>query len=177
MNEDYFKARAQLAFAAVESGIYEHVLATGGALNGSGQPYLGDSNLTILGGGPVSAKEGLALLSDAIGGTFRRGMIHATPATVIAWSFFGEAIQQVGGRLISAGGNDVIPKATATSAPPPTAKAPPPPTKHGWTRPAPSRCGASPTSGSTRTSSTKHWTAARTSLPTAPSATPSSHGN
>ena len=108
VNEDYFKARAQLAFAAVESGIYEHVLATGGALNGSGQPYLGDSNLTILGGGPVSAKEGLALLSDAIGGTFRRGMIHATPATVIAWSFFGEAIQQVGGRLISAGGNDVI---------------------------------------------------------------------
>lgn len=108
VSPDYFRARAQLAFAAVESGIYEHVLATGGALNGTEQPYLGDSDLVILGGGAVSPKEGLALLENAIGTTFRRGMIHASPATGIAWSFFGEAIQRVGASLQSMGGNDVV---------------------------------------------------------------------
>jgi hypothetical protein len=108
VSPDYFRARAQLAFQAVESGIYEHVLATGGALNASGQPYLCDANLTILGGAAVSPKEGLALLENAIGTTFRRGMIHASPATGIAWSFFGEAIQERGGALQSMGGNDVV---------------------------------------------------------------------
>ena len=108
VSPEYFTARAQLAFAAVESAIYENVLAEGGALNGTGQPYLGDSNMVVLGGGAVSPKEGLALLENAIGGTHRRGMIHATPATMIAWSFFGEAIQKVGGALQTSGGNDVV---------------------------------------------------------------------
>lgn len=108
VSEEYFRARAQLAFQAVESGIYENVLATGGALNGSGQPYLGDSNLVVLGGGPVSPLEGLALLEDAIGSTFRRGMIHVTPATLVALLFFGEAIRVVGKSLQSTDGDDVV---------------------------------------------------------------------
>ncbi len=108
VSPDYFRARASLAFAAVESAIYENVLAHGGALNGFDQPYLGDTNLVLLSLAAVSPKEGLALLEDAIGGTHRRGMIHATPATMIAWSFFGEAIQKVGGALQTSGGNDVV---------------------------------------------------------------------
>lgn len=108
VSPDYFRARAQLAFAAVESAIYENVLAHGGALNALMQPYLGDSNLVLLSNAAVSPKEGLALLEDSIGGTHRRGMIHATPATMIAWSFFGEAIQKVGSALQTSGGNDVV---------------------------------------------------------------------
>lgn len=109
VSPDYFRARAQLAFGAVESAIYENVLAGGGAFHLTDQPYLADSNVVKLNGGAaVSPKEGLALLEDAIGGTARRGMIHATPATMIAWSFFGEAITKVGGALQTSGGNDVI---------------------------------------------------------------------
>ena len=108
VSPEYFRARAQLAFGAVESAIYENVIGGGGVFHGSDQPYFGDTNLTVLGGGAVSPKEGLALLEDAIGTTHRRGMIHATPATMIAWSFFGEAIQKVGGALQTSGGNDVV---------------------------------------------------------------------
>ncbi len=108
VSPDYFRARAQLAFAAVESSIYENVLATGGILAGGGQPYLGDTNLVVLGGGAVSPKEGLALLEDAIGRTGRRGMIHATPSTVSAWTFFGDAVREVGGALQSGRGQRVV---------------------------------------------------------------------
>lgn len=108
VSPDYFRARAQLAFAAVESAIYEDVLATGGALNGSGQPYMGDSNLVVLGGGPVSPLEGLALLEDAIGATHRSGMIHVTPATLVSLMFFGEVIHTVGNSLASTYGDNVV---------------------------------------------------------------------
>lgn len=108
VSQAYFTARAQLAFAAVESAIYENVLAEGGALNGSGQPYLGDSNMTVLGGGAVSPEEGLALLEDAIGSTHRQGMIHATPATVTAWTFTGPAIDKEGAVLKTRVGTSVV---------------------------------------------------------------------
>lgn len=105
----YFTARATLAFAAVESAIYENVLAHGGALNGLDQPYLGDPDLTLLSNAAVSPKAGLALLEDAIGGTHRRGMIHATPATVTAWTFFGDgSVKKVGASLQTINGNDVV---------------------------------------------------------------------
>ncbi len=108
VSQEYFTARAQLAFAAVESAIYENVLAEGGALNGSGQPYLGDTNMVVLGGGPVSPAEGLALLEDAIGGTHRKGLIHATPATLTAWTFTGPCIDREGSTLQTRIGTDVV---------------------------------------------------------------------
>ena len=103
-----FTARAQLAFAAKESAIYENVLATGGAFNATTQPYLGDSNLTILGSGAVSPQTGLALLEDAIGGTHVRGMLHATPATLTAWTFTGPCIDREGTQLQTRIGTPVV---------------------------------------------------------------------
>lgn len=102
-----FAARAQLAFGAVESSIYEHVLATGGPFRGTFQPYLGDSSLVVLGGGAVSPEEGLALLEDAIGGTHKRGLIHATPATLTAWTFSGPSIDKEGTVLQTRVGTNV----------------------------------------------------------------------
>lgn len=97
VSPDYFTARAELAFAAVESAIYENVLAGGGPFHATAQPYLGDGNLVQLAGGAaVSPQEGLALLEDAIGGTHKRGLIHATPATLTAWTFTGPAIDKEG---------------------------------------------------------------------------------
>jgi hypothetical protein len=45
-------------------------------------PALGDSNVTILGGGAKSPIVALSYLENAIGETGRAGLIHATPATV-----------------------------------------------------------------------------------------------
>jgi hypothetical protein len=47
-------------------------------------PALGDSNVTILGGGAKNPVAALAYLENAIGATGRRGMIHASPAIVAA---------------------------------------------------------------------------------------------
>lgn len=45
-------------------------------------PSLGDSNVTVLGGGAKSPIVGLSYLENAIGATGRKGLIHATPATI-----------------------------------------------------------------------------------------------
>lgn len=59
----------------------------------STNPFLGDTNLTQLGGpGAVSPQTGLGYLENAIGDlTGRQGLIHATPAINAAWGF-GDAI-------------------------------------------------------------------------------------
>jgi hypothetical protein len=108
VSQDYFTARAALAFVAVESAIYEDVLATGGAFHGTSQPYMGDTNMTVLGGGAVSPEEALALLEDAIGGTHKRGLIHATPATLTAWTFSGPSIDKEGTNLQTRVGTNVV---------------------------------------------------------------------
>lgn len=109
VSQEAFTARAQLAFAAVESAIYENVLATGGALNGSGQPYMGDANLTVLNAGAAtSPMEALALLEEAIGVTRRQGLIHATPDTIIAWTFPGPSIDREGNHLETRNGTNVV---------------------------------------------------------------------
>lgn len=45
-------------------------------------PSLGDSNVTVLGGGAKSPIVALSYLENAIGATGRKGLIHATPATI-----------------------------------------------------------------------------------------------
>lgn len=109
VSPDAFTARAELAFAAVESAIYESVLAGGGPFHATAQPYLGDGNLVQLAAGAaVSPQEGLALLEEAIGGTHKRGLIHATPATLTAWTFTGPAIDKEGTVLQTRVGTNVV---------------------------------------------------------------------
>lgn len=85
---DWYKARLQSVFEAVESAAVERFFATGDghALLG---PYLTDTNLEILNGGTaVSPVEGLALLEEEIA-TVGNGMIHAAPATITYWTTNG----------------------------------------------------------------------------------------
>jgi hypothetical protein len=72
--------QAQAVLDATASLGVEQGLASG--VDGSINPFFGDANLTVLGGAAVSAATGLAYLENAIGATGRKGMIHATPATV-----------------------------------------------------------------------------------------------
>jgi hypothetical protein len=64
---------------AVEEGLAQGVPTTA-------NPWFGDVNLTILGGGAVTPTVALSYLENAIGETGRKGMIHATPAVVTAWT-------------------------------------------------------------------------------------------
>lgn len=72
--------QAESVLEATYSMGVEQALASG--VSGSSNPYFGDANLDILGGGAVSAATALAYLEDAIGETGRMGIIHATPAIV-----------------------------------------------------------------------------------------------
>jgi hypothetical protein len=82
---DTFAARAEAALKAKLSFAVEEALAKG--VTGSTNPFLGDTNLTQLGGGTVTAQAGLNYLENAIGETGTQGMILATPGTVSAWNF------------------------------------------------------------------------------------------
>lgn len=79
----FWTDRLLLAFKAYEGAAVERVLATGDG-HGTLGPYLGDTDLEVLGGGAVDPVEGLALLEQEISlnGT---GIIHCDPATFTAW--------------------------------------------------------------------------------------------
>lgn len=97
-----FKGRAGTAIRATASYGVEVALSQGVEL--SINPFLGDGNVNILGGGAVSPLVGLAWLEDAIGATGRGGLIHATPATVAAWS---EYLEVMNGVLMTKNGTPV----------------------------------------------------------------------
>jgi hypothetical protein len=97
IDQDTFQDRALLAFRATESYGVAHELAFGTAnqLN----PFLADGNGSFPAGNTaLSAQAGLSYLEDAIGGTGRQGLIHATPATGTAWSG-SSLLQTSGGRM------------------------------------------------------------------------------
>jgi hypothetical protein len=108
---DDFAQRAERAMEATESFAVERALSQGVAFPSS-NPYFGDANVSILGGGVVTPQVGLSYLENAIGATGRRGMIHATPATVAAWGFGAgvtddppvNGLQTASGNPIAAGG-------------------------------------------------------------------------
>lgn len=79
-----FARRAEAVLDATISFAVEQALAQG--VVGSTNPFFGDTNLTQLGGGAVSAQAGLNYLENAIGATGRGGMLHATPGIVSAWN-------------------------------------------------------------------------------------------
>lgn len=85
--QDAYVSRALATFAATESYGVEREFVGGHALPGN--PYLGDANVTLLAAGVAqSPRIGLSRLANALGATGREGLIHATPATVVAWGLF-----------------------------------------------------------------------------------------
>lgn len=105
---EVFRERAERALAATLSFGVEQALARG--VVGSTNPFLGDTNLTQLGGGAVSAQAGINYLENAIGATGRQGIIHATPGTVSAWNYVnlvtegGNGLRTANGTLVVSGG-------------------------------------------------------------------------
>ena len=103
-----FAQRAERVLDATLSFGVEEGLSQGVA--GSTNPFLGDGNVTVLGGGAVTAIVGLALLEEAIGATGRMGMIHVPPDVASVWSFDGglvsdgEALKTWLGTLVASGG-------------------------------------------------------------------------
>lgn len=101
-----FAERAEVVLDATQSFAIEDALSQGVQL--STNPFFGDANLDILGGGAVTPEVGLRWLEDAIGATGRMGIIHATPATVAAWEFealeTGVALRTPNGTPVASGG-------------------------------------------------------------------------
>ena len=103
---EVFASRAEAVLEATISFAVEQALAQGVA--GSSNPFFGDTNLTQLGGGAVSAQAGINYLENAIGATGRGGMIHATPGTISAWNYVnllteGEVLRTANGTPVVSG--------------------------------------------------------------------------
>jgi hypothetical protein len=105
-NVQEFQNRARLALEATLSFGVEEALSQGVIM--STNPFLGDSNVAVLGGGAVTPEVGLRWLEDAIGATGRGGLIHASPATVAAWEFealeTGDVLRTPNGTPVASGG-------------------------------------------------------------------------
>lgn len=101
-----FAQRAEVVLDATLSFAVEDALANG--IIGSTNPFFGDGNVTILGGGAVTPEVGLRWLERAIGQTARRGLIHAPPEIVAAWEFealeTGAELRTPNGTPVAAGG-------------------------------------------------------------------------
>lgn len=103
-----FAGRAERVLEATLSAAVEAALA--GGFDPSTNPFFGDANVvdvTPTPGTAVSPGVGLSLLEEAIGGTCRQGMIHATPAAITALQAFpiGDMADM---RLITAVGTPVV---------------------------------------------------------------------
>ena len=101
-----FADRAGVALNARQSFGVEEALSQGVSM--SLNPFFGDANLTVLGGGAVTPVVGLAYLEEAIGATGQMGLIHATPAVVASWGFehveTGDALRTTNGTPVASGG-------------------------------------------------------------------------
>jgi hypothetical protein len=95
---------AAAVLEATESWGVERALAQG--IVGMSNPFLADSNLTVLATN-VSAEVALAYLEDAIGQTGRRGMIHLTPAVASALQAIPVGIEGPEAPVFTASGTPV----------------------------------------------------------------------
>lgn len=97
-----FQARTNAVLTATEAFALERQLAQGDPMNDN--PFLGDANMVEVGpGGALNPGAALAYLEQAIAGTGRAGVIHATPAIAAAWSALGYTLERVAGGV--AGGS------------------------------------------------------------------------
>lgn len=101
-----FRRRAEVTLDATLSFGVEQALAKG--VTGSTNPFFGDTNLTQVGGGTLTAQPALNFLENAIGETGRQGMIHATPGTISAWNFVNLITVDTGGVIRTANGTPVV---------------------------------------------------------------------
>ena len=79
------RERLEAAFDATVSWAVERAISQGSEVTSN--PNLGDTNLTILGGGPVTPVVGLAWLEQALGEKGVRGIIHAPNPVVSSWGY------------------------------------------------------------------------------------------
>ncbi len=100
-----FVDRALQSFGAAESWAVEREFSQGLILPGN--PFLGDANAVVLAGG-VAQKPRVALsyLANAIGQTGQAGIVHADPATIVAWGEF--FIRPEGEKLLTMEGSDIV---------------------------------------------------------------------
>jgi hypothetical protein len=99
------RERVRAWFEATESFAVEREFAQGTEVPTN--PYLADTNATVLGGGAVSAYEGMALLEDAIGETGRWGWVHAPPSIISVWSREHLLVKE-GAYLVTVNGTRVV---------------------------------------------------------------------
>jgi hypothetical protein len=102
-----FNDRVSAVLDATLSAGVEKALAAG--VDGSNNPFVGDSNVTDLTPTPgtaVSVGVGLSILENAIGATCRAGMIGATPATIAALQAFPIGATE-DRRLVTANGTPI----------------------------------------------------------------------
>lgn len=101
-----FADRATAVLDATLSAGIERALAQG--VETSSNPFFGDGNVQILNGGTaVSPGVALSYLEEAIGGTCRQGIIHATPAVIAGLQAFPLGGEE-DSRLITANGTQVV---------------------------------------------------------------------
>lgn len=104
---DDLSERLERALRAILSFGVEKAISSGSEVTSN--PSLGDTNLTILGGGAVTPDAGLSWLEQAIGEKGVRGIVHAPPAVLSAWGFdkvrvVGDHLETVNGNFVAAGG-------------------------------------------------------------------------
>ena len=104
-NQEELNTRISQTLDAVASGAVEEAVAAG--VSGIDMPFIGDANVDNLtpGGGSVPPHVGLSILENAIGATCRRGMILATPATVVGLQVFPFNADR---RLLTSNGTQVV---------------------------------------------------------------------
>jgi hypothetical protein len=102
---DEFYDEAEAALNATLAHAVEDVISQGVGSN----PFFGDGDFIPLAGGvAVAPRVGLSYLENAIGDrTGREGMIHGTPATVIAWGD-GGGLETEDGGIYTVNGTPVV---------------------------------------------------------------------
>ena len=102
---DELARRAEAVLEATLSAAVERAFAEG--VDQSSNPFFGDANVdNLTGGTQVSAAVGVAMLEEAIGETCRMGMLHMTPASVMAvapWLNYQDPLRTRNGTPIVSG--------------------------------------------------------------------------
>jgi hypothetical protein len=102
---DEVEKRAEAVLNATDHVAAERQLVSGDFV---ANPYLAETTNILNGGSATLAQPALSYLEQEIGDeTGRVGVIHADPATVAAWSYFG-ALRVVGNQLQTYQGTPVI---------------------------------------------------------------------
>ena len=102
-----FKQKARDVLDATAQWAVEKALARGVTLSTNVNPFFGDANVNVLGGGAVIAQTGLNWLEKAIGDSGRAGLIHAPPQVAVNWDLRlrnGVMVTMAGTTVVIGGG-------------------------------------------------------------------------